>query len=151
MPTKRELAPSGKEKGSNEPMHTIFCSLLSVSLLFHAVLGCCRHPSDDAEANDTSAISHLADDDCCETDGTKADGNGHHGPCKDSHCHASCNYLPAQKSQIEKSRSYETFDAACCSDAPRYWQPCGQNLAAFTRHVLQPPIRLHLYHQILLI
>jgi hypothetical protein len=133
-------------------MRTIFCSLLSTSLLVHAVLGCCRHQTDEADGNGALRASHLADRDSCHEDDTKPCGNDSHSPCKHPHCQGMCNYLPAQKSQVQKAQLHLRFDLPYVVNgierqrvATSSWTlaigPCSP----------QPPVRLHLLHRILLI
>src|SRR5689334_23157870 len=94
-------------------MRTIFCGLLSASLLAHAVFGCCRHDAEETHAQLAAANALALADVCCNEHGPNSHGNLPHEPCKDHpHCQGMCNYLPGQKSHVEKATSHASFDSA---------------------------------------
>jgi hypothetical protein len=137
----------------NELMRTVFCSLLCASLLIHAVLGCCWHDMHDATACDGS-LSSLAADACCVQDHDAAtDGNGSHAPCKGHpNCHGLCHYLPVQKTNFGKCFDYVLIDFAVDAHATSGSHVSALSFAPGTCEFCPPPpIRLHLFHQILLI
>src|SRR2546423_1252271 len=86
-------------------MRTVFSSLLCVSLLIHAVLGCCWHDKHDKDGG-AGSVASLEADSCCDHDhnhDAAADGHGPHAPCKGHpNCHGLCHYLPVQKSSFGK-------------------------------------------------
>ncbi len=134
-------------------MRGFFLSLLSVSLLVHAALGCCWHDEHSAGACDRSLVSFVSGSLCEHNHDAAADGHDSHHPCKGhSHCHGLCNYLPAQKTQIGKCQTHVLIDFAIDTKAA-----CGSHVAALSitpgtqDFCPPPPIRLHLFYQILLI
>jgi hypothetical protein len=136
-------------------MRTVFCSLLSASLLIHALLGCCWHDVHEAVACDGPHSVADADDDCdCDHDHDAAQG-GHnsHAPCKGHpNCHGLCTYLPVQKSQLSQCLDYVLIDFAVDVKAAGGSQLTAQSFALCeSATCASPPVRLHLYHQILLI
>jgi hypothetical protein len=133
-------------------MRAVFCNLLSAALLIHAMFGCCWHDAHEAIAGEASHGLLEAADCCHEHDGV-ADGHGPDAPCKGHpHCHGLCNYLPAQKSQVDKCLDHGAVDFAIDAKAA-----CGSQISALSlapaTHATGPtqPVRLHLFHQILLI
>src|SRR6185295_14472877 len=134
----------------NEVMRAFFCSLLCASLLIHAVLGCCWHDMHDKGAWDGS----LAADTCCDHDHDSAtDGHGQHAPCKGHpNCHGLCSYLPVQKSSFGKCFDHVVIDFTVDAHATTCSHVSALSFAAGTcEFCLPPPVRLHLFHQILLI
>jgi hypothetical protein len=125
-------------------MRAVFSSLVAASLLIHAAIGCCwHHPHND-------------DDTCCDDSQTgshhDSEQGGHsHGPCKD-HCQGTCHYLPVQKSQVDKITVHSLLDFAAIVPATCE-VPFASQLRASRTHesAAEPPVRLHLLHQILLI
>jgi len=136
-----------------ESMRTVFSSLLCASLLIHAMLGCCWHDMHDTAACDGSLAS-LAADDCCGHDYDAAtNGHGHDAPCKGHpNCHGLCSYLPVQKTNFGKCFDHVLVDFAVDAHAA-----CGSHVSAVsfapgTCDFCPPlPVRLHLFHRILLI
>lgn len=134
-------------------MRSIFCNLLSAALLIHAMFGCCWHDAHEAVASEASHAS-LDGTDCCRDHDGAADGHGSHAPCKGHpNCHGLCSYLPAQKSEIGKCLKHALIvDFAIDANAA-----CGLQIAALSfapgSHAasIATPVRLHLFHQILLI
>jgi len=138
-------------------MRFVFASLVASSLLIHAVLGCCWHAGRERATSEFNvACSHHAHGDCCDHhadhDGD-ADHGDSHGPCDGkSHCHGLCTYLPVQKAQVDTQQLDLPMDFAAILPAT-----CDAQLAGSSKFLLlrepaaEPPLRLHLLHQILLI
>src|SRR5262249_59620655 len=92
--------------------------------------------------------------DCCHDHDGVTDGHGSHAPCKGHpNCHGLCSYLPAQKSEIGKCLEHALIvdfaidaNAACGSQIAAPSFAPGANATCATQ-----PVRLHLFHQILLI
>jgi hypothetical protein len=125
-------------------MHAVVSSLMAATLLVHAVLGCCWHSRCDQQQTKGAA--------CCK----------HHEHCQDQEpakpckcrveCHGVCTYLPTQKVQVDTPEVVVPFDfVATLSFA------VGADLASALREAvylpddIEPPLRLHLAHQVLLI
>lgn len=134
-------------------MRTLFSSLLAASLLIHAAIGCCWHHAHESACGDESPLASAAEADYDHHHGDSADGHRSHGPCKDqSHCHGMCNYLPAQKSQIDKSRVHVALDFAASTKDVCRAQVAPLCVAEGSQEFCsRPPLRLHLFYQILLI
>jgi hypothetical protein len=134
-------------------MRPFFSFLVAASLLIHAMLGCCCHHA-HAEADcDDSWPSLAAESDCCNDHANTPDGHTSDGPCKDhSHCRGLCNYLPVQKTQIGKGLSLVPSDVVAVDPVARVSQRADHIFIARTCELApEPPVRLHLFHQILLI
>jgi hypothetical protein len=134
-------------------MRAIFCNLLSASLLIHAMFGCCWHDAHEAVAGEASHAT-LALAECCHDHDGATNGHGSHAPCKGHpNCHGLCSYLPAQKSETGKCLEHTLIvdfaidaKAACDSQISALSFAPGINATCATQ-----PVRLHLFHQILLI
>jgi hypothetical protein len=134
-------------------MQALFSSLVAASLLIHAAIGCCWHHShnglcaDDRQCQPTSdACAHHHG--CC---------NGQHDqptqePCGGHQCHGLCNYLPIQKSQVDDLKLQLPLDFAAILPATCDMQGVAVHHAVgCSKAACEPPVRLHLLHQILLI
>jgi hypothetical protein len=134
-------------------MRAAFFSVIAASLLVHATFGSCLHHGCDAAiCIDSKVAMESADDcdhDCCHGDS----GHRQHAPGKGhSHCRGTCNYLPAKNTQISKCLLSVPVDFAVGTSAEACSQVTNLRLAASTGElVLEPPLRLHLLNQILLI
>jgi hypothetical protein len=134
-------------------MRIIFSSMAAASLLFHAALGCCwHHEHDNAAIGDSSlAIAVEAAHDHDHGD-APADHNSN-GPCKGhSRCHGSCNYLRVPKTQVDTQLSPIPFDFVAVDSLAGQSQTGNlfrveQAFAEFS----EPPLRLHLLHQLILV
>src|SRR4051794_13157127 len=134
-------------------MRTVFSSLLCASLLIHAVLGCCWHDLHDKNAG-VGAVASIETDSCCDHDHNNAtDGHGPQSPCKGHpNCHGLCNYLPVQKSSFGKCLDHVVIDFAVGELATTASHASDLSFAPGAYEFCPPPpIRLHLFHQILLI
>src|SRR4051812_35509587 len=123
-------------------MRIILSSLLSVSLLIHAVLGCCWHHAHESDNCHGTPVSLVAAGDCDHDHGTTPDGHRSHKPCdRHSHCQATCNYLPVQKSRITDSQLHLSIDPAIVAVLVGGSEVTAQCRLAGTRDVcLHPPV-----------
>ena len=149
-------------------MHAVLSILMAAALIVHAVLGCCWHHAHDCVRCD-NPIAHVPGL-TAKTSDQVACCKHHHGagpeasegqqeqpsqePCKCRfECRGVCAYLPPQKTQIDSPELVVAFDYAIVAPmragvpiAPALsWELAG-NLAN-----VEPPLRLHLLHQMLLI
>lgn len=138
-------------------MRAVFSSFVAVSLLVHAAFGCCWHHVHEAECEAKHCDSVLV-----ETTHPHAlqfaGGHSHecdpsHSPAKErSHCHGACQYLPGQKVQLEKFSPLITLELAIAAPAIIDAQIAAKVIGGLSLDApAQPPLRLHLFHQILLI
>jgi hypothetical protein len=135
-------------------MRTVFSSVLAASLLVHAALGCCWHKSQDTcECDGTHRLLAVASE--CDHDHDAApEGDRHdsHQPGKgQSHCPGTCNYLPVQKSQLGKIQILAPVDTVAVVPLTCQAQVVSYFAAEPTGGRLEPPLRLHLLHQIILV
>lgn len=134
-------------------------SLVACSLLLHAVMGCCWHyDHEHATADRDVCCGHEAVADCCGHHAGDHDGDTHHGqPTHDpseshSHCHGLCTYLPVQKAQVDTQQLDMPIDFAAILPATYDAQVAGVlSFARVHENAAEPPVRLHLFHQVLLI
>ncbi|HVT29051.1 MAG TPA: hypothetical protein VHE81_13635 [Lacipirellulaceae bacterium] len=131
-------------------MRAAFFSAVVVSLIGHALFGCCAHHIIDLNA----LPSVLADRDCGHHDGVDAAPNPHHQcPCKGhSQCRGLCTYLTGPKVDVKNFKSLVQLDIAAVLPAVFDSQIATLIGAERTRQLhAEPPLRLHLFQQILLI
>lgn len=131
-------------------MRALFSSLVATSLLIHAAIGCCWHHAHVDGCCEDVQFEQAADVDvghsCDQHDGHS------HGPCKD-HCQGTCHYLPVQKTQVDTQMAHSPFDfftavvhRVCDVQlVVQHHAECTHESAA------GPPVRLHLFQQLLLI
>ena len=133
-------------------MHAFVSTLLAGLLFIQAVTGWCwQRPRACLQCDECSTqATRVAK--CCDHDGRdEQQRQPSQGPCRHKVlCRGCCNYLPPEKTQIDASDWDYSLDlvaipaadgcklTACC------WEACGPS-------DLKPPLRLHLYHQVLLI
>lgn len=135
-------------------MRAVFSSTVAVSLLIHAVMGCCWHQAREAASGDESPVALAADIGCCRHHHAHApQGQPSHSPCNGkSNCHGLCTYLPPQKTQIDRLQSHVPIDFAAIAPAMIDSQVAALRVMERTRELApEPPLRLHLLNQILLI
>jgi hypothetical protein len=135
-------------------MRALFSSLVACSLLIHAALGCSWHHEHDGLCSQEAASEHAVAKCCHHHDGPQEQHDQpSHSPCDGhSHCQGLCSYLPVQKSQLDSDYHSVLLDFAAIAPALCDVQVSG--LVCFERShetAAGPPLRLHLYHQILLI
>ncbi len=141
-------------------MHALIASLMAWILFIHALLGCCWHHAHAWHASIDPASRVVKVIPCC--------GHQHAGkhqtedrnqeqppcPCPVERCVGVCTFLPPAKTLAETQLVEAPFDLS----AP-YLLPVAVIADGFTRTwdclagplESQPPVRLHLLHQILLI
>ena len=133
-------------------MRAAFSSLVSASLLIHAVLGCCWHHAHAGELLSSESVAGEPRD-CCHHGAAPAE-HPSPSPCNDGpHCEGICTYLPAPKSLIDMSQFLALSDFAAilsvASDLPLSAMPAVERFV--DPRGFKPPLRLHLLHQHLLI
>jgi hypothetical protein len=135
-------------------MHTFLSGLVALALLVHAVCGCCLHHAHANSPCDHGIALEIAGSECCEHTGAPAEGNLPQSPCDGERgCHGVCNYLPTPKTQFDRSHELAAIDFA--TTLPQYvdaqlFALCSVG-AVCEPHSFEPPLRLHLWHQHLLI
>lgn len=135
-------------------MRAVFSSLMAAALLIHAVMGCCWHNAHDRMCFNGAIGALAANCDCCHHDREGASPQSpSHNPSHDkSNCQGLCTYLPPQQTQVDTLESHVPVDFAAIVPAT-----CDAQVAAVFCTVrthetaAEPPLRLHLLHQILLI
>lgn len=130
-------------------MRALLSSLVATSLLIHAAIGCCRHHTHADFCCQETQFEQATDFDVDHA-GDKHDGHSH-GPCKD-HCQGTCHYLPVQKAQIDNQMAHSPFDFAAIEPHVCDMQLVVLHHAECTHEsAAGPPVRLHLFQQLLLI
>jgi len=135
-------------------MREVFTRLMAAWIFVLAVSGwCCRPPFACAQADSAPSVSQTVA--CCQRCGRE----GHReseptAPCKgQSECHGVCVYVPAQKAQLDTKPVLSAIDFIAIAPpltdsqiaAALAWEQLGDPLR------FEPPLRLHLVHQVLLI
>jgi hypothetical protein len=130
-------------------MRALLSSLVATSLLIHAAIGCCRHHAHTECCCETTNFEQATDsDDCHPCD--QHDGHSQR-PCKD-HCQGTCHYLPVQKAQVDNQVAQSPLEFAASVPYVSNLQLVVQQHAESTHEsAAGPPVRLHLFQQLLLI
>jgi len=135
-------------------MRTFLTILVAATLLGHALIECNWHSGNTCSGCGTDVASAMVPPACCEHRSPTADGQR---PSPDRPCDCQlngggCDYLPPQKTLLDAWQLLSPLDAVAlaspsCQDSlpGRLWQRAGG------RGDPEPPLRLHLLHQILLI
>ena len=133
-------------------MHSFVTNLTAAALLTHALVGCYgHHPLSCLQCENVATVAASP---CCHHDhDAPAESQSPAEPCECLlTCHG-CVTLPPQKTQIDAAPIAATFDLAVVDQMAD-----GQLFGAFSgwerreiHSAHQPPLRLHLLHQSLLI
>ena len=137
---------------SGEPMREIVSSLMAVLLFIQAASGWCWQPRRDCWQ--CSIPVAKVSQPCCGHDCEGGQGKQPQAPCDHKlECHGICTYVLPERTQIDSSDSVASLDfvavhataaIALTTDVVR-WELGQCSLDS------KPPLRLHLYHQVLLI
>ncbi|HEX5472727.1 MAG TPA: hypothetical protein VFW73_12625 [Lacipirellulaceae bacterium] len=131
-------------------MRAAFLSAVVASLIGHTLFGCCAHHIVTCD----EPPNVLVDGDCGHHGDCDVFGNHQHKcPCKGhSQCRGLCTYLPGPKVNLGHLKSLVQLDFAAVVPAV-----CDSYVASLidieqSRFLnAEPPLRLHLFEQILLI
>lgn len=130
--------------------------LTTAAFVAHVLCGCCWHDGHDgAKCDKVTAGASSQPVGCCKHCHDRADEKGPpaHGPCK-LHCRGVCIYVSPQKSQLDTPQIDLRLDFAAVVVLHADGHPLA---AAEVRggaddpRRAEPPVRLHLLHQIFLI
>ena len=133
-------------------MQAVFSSLMAAWIFVLAVSGwCCRPPSFWRLGESSEVVSLAAE--CCQhccQQGHREDEPT--APCKDrKECHGTCTYVPVQKTSFEAKAALTPFDFTAM--IPMLGGSQVATALSWERADdpgrFEPPIRLHLYHQVL--
>ncbi len=135
-------------------MRTVLPISMAALLLIQAVSGSCWQPTRACIGLETArgvASTHSCCETGCEDEG---EGNSTEGPCGcDLECSGICTYLGSEKIDFDSAQLIVAFAHALVQSAladsqsvPTNWTQilCGTS-------EIEPPLRLHLLHQTLLI
>jgi hypothetical protein len=130
-------------------MQAVLCKTMAALLFVHAAFGCCWQRANVWNQCASAPQRHA----CCKHEG----GQSHQDqqptkPCKQE-CQGVCTYLRAEKVQIDASQVVAPFEFVAFSptlagsrlSTVKFWEVAGSPSGS------EPPLRLHLLHQILLI
>lgn len=136
-------------------MRAVSSSLMVGLLIIQAVSGWCWHPARNCTGLESSVAPVAWTIRCCDGDCEGArEREPSQDPCKCRlECSGVCTFVPPEKTQIDAPQLVVGFDHLAVSPA----LTDSQAVSAFWTEVargrseLEPPLRLHLLHQILLI
>jgi len=123
-------------------------------LLIQAFTGWCWHcPHDQARKNGCGSHALTATDSCDHDCHHDADDQCSDGPCKcQLECQGFCTYLPTDKAHVDSPLLVVPFEFAALQLSSSSAQLVGLYWERSRDPVLhEPPLRLHLLHQIMLI
>ncbi len=129
-------------------MNRSIALLLTLVVLAHSLAGCCSHHAHAAEAE----VAHK----CCEAHGHdhEEDGRGnqdgnHDAPAKQCD-EGSCTFLRGSSSAVDFGLLF-AHSSAILVEEPAQHSLNFAEVARLDSETVEPPTRLHLLHQILLI
>lgn len=138
-------------------MQAVLSNLMAALLLVQVFTGWCdRSFSDGRQAACTGCHQHNSNSNegChCAQRNVDQRGNSPCGPCNNRECHGVCTYVPAQQTHYDTAPTASQIGAAAIIPytvrlrcGSQQFDTCLGNPADS-----EPPLRLHLLHQILLI
>jgi hypothetical protein len=136
-------------------MQAVFSNLLAGLLLIQALTGWCdRSPLNCASSN-ADASSSIEDTACCQHDSCPAaDTDSPADPCSgNGECHGICIYVSSPETRIDTTQMTLPIDFAAIVPASVDCHVVSSlALDSLWRSAIsEPPLRLHLLHQIILI
>jgi len=138
-------------------MHAVFSNSLAALLLLHAVFGCCWHQAHASCAHGAHRADVAMATPCCgeHRHGAPAqDEAPHPAPCHGD-CGATCAYLPTQKSQSDGDGAESPLTLPVLEIvkliAPTDLAALSVDQVELCTVAIEPPLRLHLAHHVLLI
>lgn len=136
-----------------EAMREVFTSLMAGVLFIHTMFGCCFQPAHSYGFEYTAA--HINQPvTCCKHCRDSGDTLPHHSPPKNqAECQGVCTYLVPSKTQVDNTQAIAVLDlvavVSILTDAQvgsaSRWELANSN------DEIEPPLRLHLLLQTLLI
>jgi hypothetical protein len=138
-------------------MRRFVCTLTAVTLLVHALVGCCRHHDHRGVSCETVECCDSVVAGCCHEEHAAESHHDHQplAPCDCKlQCKTFCISLPPEKTLLDAGHSTPGVDTvavesnatASCPTLVAGWR---DGLRAF--RLSKPPLRLHLLHQVILI
>lgn len=134
-------------------MRAMLSSLMSLTLVFHAALGCCWHHDHRCEHDGEFDTQTCESDACCEHYEDQGDPAESTPPCDCKlECHGICTYVAPQKVQLDVPLAVAPFDSiAIRSLVVDAHLALGLPGDSADPAEFEPPLRLHLLHSIVLI
>jgi hypothetical protein len=134
-------------------MQALVSNLTASLLLTQALTGWCWQCPCDCAPLARSTADEVATDDCCERDGRSFPDRqppAGSGKCQ-LECRGFCIYLPVEKAQIDGPQLAVPLDFAAITSASEASQLAAGLCWDHTRKRVEsePPLRLHLLHQII--
>ena len=142
-------------------MRAIVRNLMAAMLLVHAMIGCCRHHGHESARHECSGTGESVATAACCSHGHGCCGDEEHSaplPCDCKvECKALCVYLPPEKCNVDVVSFSQSFDIASTHTSLGDFSLIDVIAASSgwawtsTHTALEPPVRLHLLHQIILV
>lgn len=133
-------------------MKAFFSILMSVLLAVSAVSGCCRsYALASAPASSVGQFARQVPC-CCKNPGCNRQHKSQSpAPCKASECRGICVYVSSQKTEIDSTQLVIPCDFVAPALLSHNFVTTELWKSEGTRAHSEPPLRLHLLHQILVI
>jgi len=133
-------------------MRLLISNLLAVVLLFQALTGVCCYHVCNCGKDALVSKSEAAHAHCCHHGHKGHEQEQHQAPSNHPHCLGFCTYVLPTKVQVDCPLLLSAFDSSDTSLMLE--QIAGSRTGHFQKlehSAVEPPLRLHLLHQILLI
>jgi hypothetical protein len=133
-------------------MRVVVSCIMAVLLLLQAVTGICCACKCDCPHAASSIANPQPTHACCHCRNEQSKHVPAHVPCKGSHCLGVCTYVQSSKVQIENVWHCAAIDSPDVSAISLQLLTLHSNRCdELLVNVAEPPLRLHLLHQIILI
>ena len=139
---------------SREPMQSVLSNLLASLLLIQVLTGWCDHSAQNCHEPDSVSGSH-----CCAAHqagrsaqcSLKQICGSQSDRCHERHCQGVCTYIPAPNAYVNATPSAFDFVSSAVVAVGTQLSPRCDFERACVSVQSRPPLRLHLWHQVILI
>lgn len=137
-------------------MRAFVSNLTAAMVLVHALVGCCRHQDHHFVGCDNTECSDSLVAGCCHSDDAASSHENERpfAPCDCKlACKALCVSLPPEKALIDAGQSVRCIDVVAVASASGAISASTAHFYCDAMRVFhaEPPLRLHLMHQIILV
>lgn len=136
-------------------MQAVVSNLMASLLLIQPVTGWCWHAPDDCANGRCSTVLRVAAKCSCQDSRCKPcrHSDDSSAPCGKSECQGFCTYVASQETRIDMSTAAVSFNIAAILLTQAGHQLTSAIAWERACHfaISEPPLRLHLLHQLLLI
>jgi hypothetical protein len=135
-------------------MQTFVSNLTATMLLVHALVGCCRHLDHQCRTCERTEVSNSLACGCCHHEHAPP-AERPAAPCDCRiECRTLCISLPPEKTLLNVGQSRLCIDAVTVTSTVATFYASATHIDCSARRrfrASEPPLRLHLLHQVILV